>query len=687
MEQSNKISDRSAQFKFNTVLEVVSGDRSISEVAAEKDLPSDLISEWVDYFHDAGSELFDQESESRPIGHGVKSLLEKYPEMVFVLDEDLTIERVNQAFLETLDFAEEDLLGVSVEAIIDSEDLSELSKQELLKKAESSRMELNLRKSSGDLIPVALSISRSFDEYTPDALICFASDISNLRETQEKLQLEKDRFQAIYNKAPVGLWEQDMSQAREYVMQLKRQASTDLESFLEENPEELREIAARIETLSVNQQLLDILGAQDQDHLLQNLNNVFTDETYEVFMDEMVKFFQEGETSYRNEVTVQTVDGSPRTVLFSLNQPDVPGESWSWVFVTYRDITERKRMQRELAKNEERFRQLAENINSIFWIEDITSGENLYISPAVEEVTGQPRRKFVRDPDAFLDIIHPEDKERVRDAIETSREHDFQSPGEYEIEYRIKRPDGEVRWLHDRAYPVHDEQGNVYRVAGIAEDITDRKQMEKRLQRSVEEKETLLQEIHHRVKNNMQIISSLLRLQSYQVDDEDARGEFLDCQQRVNSMVMVHEKLYQSDQISDIDISDYFDQLIEGIVTSQSKQEPPQVELEVDERLNLDLDQTIACGLIINELVTNALEHAFDGEGTHPEIELAFRRDGENAVLTVSDNGSGPPEDLDAPSSDSLGLQLLESLTDSQLDGDYDIRDENGMTVEITFPL
>ena len=146
----------------------------------------------------------------------------------------------------------------------------------------------------------------------------------------------------------------------------------------------------------------------------------------------------------------------------------------------FRDISERVRMEEELRESEQRFRQMAENIQEMVWMTDPRSGDVLYVNHAYEDIWGQSPDELYRDPQSFFDSIHPADRKRVADII------DPQSPGSYEEEYRITRPDGEVRWVYDRAVPVKDEAGDVYRTVGIASDITERKEREREYDRVVE---------------------------------------------------------------------------------------------------------------------------------------------------------------------------------------------------------
>lgn len=156
------------------------------------------------------------------------------------------------------------------------------------------------------------------------------------------------------------------------------------------------------------------------------------------------------------------------------------------IFGVLQDVTDQKRVEYALRESERRFRQLAENITEVFWIVDRETGNVIYVSPAYESVWGRSVESCINNPHAFLEAIHPEDRDRIEQQLPE------RPAGDYDVEYRIRQPDGEIRWIHDRAYPVQNENGEVYRVAGIAEDITEQKEVRQQLRDLVREKETLL---------------------------------------------------------------------------------------------------------------------------------------------------------------------------------------------------
>ena len=219
----------------------------------------------------------------------------------------------------------------------------------------------------------------------------------------------------------------------------------------------------------------------------------------------------------------------------------------------------------------------------------------------------------------------------------------------------------------------------------VAQDITDRKQAEDRVKAQLQEKEVLLREIHHRVKNNLQVISSLLHLQSKKVAQDEAKDLFAESQARIRSMALIHERLYQSDDLAQIDFAAYLDGLTEHLFRSYTaRSDAITRELDADGG-TLSVDRAIPCGLIVNELVTNALKHAFPN-GRAGTIRVGYAELNGQARLTVADDGIGTADDIASSSSDSLGLRLVRGLV-QQLDGDLAMSHDGGLRFTITFPL
>jgi PAS domain S-box-containing protein len=239
-------------------------------------------------------------------------------------------------------------------------------------------------------------------------------------------------------------------------------------------------------------------------------------------------------------------------------------------------------------------------------------------------------------------------------------------------------------WLAS-CYPVRIPSGQTLGIGVVVTEITDRKRSEEQIRTSLQEKEVLLKEIHHRVKNNLQIISSLLRLQSDNPQDKQPPEILQESQNRIRSMALIHEKLYTSPDISKIDFTEYIRTLAASLFISyRVDSDAVRLHVRADQML-VEVDAAIPCGLILNELVSNALKYAFPN-GREGEIRIDLHSDQEMVTFGVSDNGIGFPINLDFRNTPSLGLQLVTTLVD-QLRGTIELARIGGTEFKITFPL
>lgn len=334
---------------------------------------------------------------------------------------------------------------------------------------------------------------------------------------------------------------------------------------------------------------------------------------------------------------------------------------------------------------EQQFRQFTGSIPVVFWTASPDVLHKTYVSPAYEQIWGRPRDGIRENPRSWLGAVYPEDYERLAARLEGSPEAEFAE------EYRIVRPDGSLRWIRDTGFAVMGATGRIDRIVGIAQDITPQKEAEERLRASEEqirsslgEKEVLLKEIHHRVKNNLQVISSLLSLQATQIEDAAAAQVFQDSQSRVRAMALVHERLYRSEDLARIDFAGYVRDMTGHLIRSW-RGEARGIRLLVDvSGVSLDVDAAIPCALIINELVSNAFKYAFP-DGRTGEIRIGLTRNDDSVTVVVRDDGVGLPEGTSLEKSGSLGLQLVQSLTD-QLGGQVKCSSHGGTRFEVQFP-
>lgn len=254
------------------------------------------------------------------------------------------------------------------------------------------------------------------------------------------------------------------------------------------------------------------------------------------------------------------------------------------------------------------------------------------------------------------------------------------APQQFELELRGK--EGERIWVECFLNPITGDDG-VHEISCMAYGITDRKEAELQLRQSLAEKEVLLKEVHHRVKNNLQVISSILSLQTSHVDGDERILELLRVSRdRIRSMSFIHESLYQNKDFSSIDLGTYIDGLSRNLVMSYSLN--GNITLKRDlERVELVLDQAIPCGLILNELISNAIKHAFPG-GRAGGVSIGLNLLGDRVSISVADDGAGLPEGFDTKHDGNLGLELVHTLVD-QLDGQLQVKTGAGVAYLLTF--
>jgi len=257
------------------------------------------------------------------------------------------------------------------------------------------------------------------------------------------------------------------------------------------------------------------------------------------------------------------------------------------------------------------------------------------------------------------------------------------------VELTCVRKDGEKIPVELSSNIFQNKEGET-RTSIILHDITERKQIEAALQASLAEKDTLLREVHHRVKNNMAAIIGLFDLQRQTMDDQTAQGILVELSSRVRAMSLVHEKLYRSQSLSHIDFQDYLQSLLANLRTSFGS---PDIRCQIDAQgVEMPLDLAVPCGMIINELITNALKYAFPGQRSGPtapanQILVTLRHDLDCYTLTVADNGTGLSPAIDLNTTKTLGLALVRMLGQHQLGGDIQVDRTGGLRVTLTFSV
>jgi PAS domain S-box-containing protein len=283
-----------------------------------------------------------------------------------------------------------------------------------------------------------------------------------------------------------------------------------------------------------------------------------------------------------------------------------------------------------------------------------------------------------------LDLSSILTKDQLQKAFERIESDEKSGSQKEPVEYRLRRKDGSHVWVMVEGTVIYREE-KPYAIQGIALDITKRKKDEEKIKSSLREKEVLLKEVHHRVKNNMQIISSLLSLQSAQTKDKQALLTLKECQNRIKSIALIHGRLYQSGDFAKVDFTEYVQSITNHLYRSYGiNSNSIKLDIKIKD-IYLDLNTAIPCALIINELLTNSLKHGFpDGRKGKINIVIHPLNKGKYEII-ISDNGIGLPEEIDIKETESLGLHLVNILAKDQLDGDIKLDRTKGTHFCIQF--
>jgi two-component system, sensor histidine kinase PdtaS len=356
-----------------------------------------------------------------------------------------------------------------------------------------------------------------------------------------------------------------------------------------------------------------------------------------------------------------------------------------WNRTLKREIHNRKQAEEVLQKRTHDLGERVKELNCLYYISSLREKPEITLEDIIQDVVNVIPSSW-QYPEITCSRIILEDKEyKTTNFRETEwkQANDIivhgEKTGTLEVYYLEEKPE------IDEGPFVKEERDLINAVTERLGRIIERMQVEEQIESSLKEKEVLLSEIHHRVKNNMQVIISLLRLQSAKITDEKYVDILKNAVSRIRSMALIHETLYKSKDFANIHFTDYIKDLTNQLVRSYAFN-PNKIRLKIDaEDISLALDHAIPCGLIINELISNSLKYAFpkDREG---EIKIVIQTINSDEIeLTVSDDGIGISEDIDIENTESLGLQLVHILAEDQLDGTIDLDRDGGTAFKIRF--
>ncbi len=419
-----------------------------------------------------------------------------------------------------------------------------------------------------------------------------------------------------------------------------------------------------------------IFGVQPEDFIGKSWFNMIYEEDIALVKEKLYSVLQSpGNIEF---ITCRVKAGSGNVLwieasgINKLNEPDINS-----IIVNFRDITSRKADEERLRDTTLRLAVLLGNLGNVVLYE--TGGGREFVTQNIFRLLGYPPEKFTEDRAFFTTLIHPDDSAEIDIQSEIWRKSGAKES--LKLEFRCKRSNGSYIWLEDYMTLIVPRDTEAY-MTGILIDITERKEAEDHIRKSLKEKEVLLKEIHHRVKNNLQIISSLLKMQSGYLKNDDDAQIVKKSLNHIRSMAIIHQLLYKSDNFSRINFGDYLKELLNYLPEMLNI---GKVIFIVDvKNIVLSMDISIPCALLINEIVSNSLKHAFNDDIPNPQIKIQLKNDSGIHELIISDNGSGLPADFKLNSDRTFGIQLIQTLL-TQIEAKMDIDTSSGTKFTIRF--
>jgi PAS domain S-box-containing protein len=415
---------------------------------------------------------------------------------------------------------------------------------------------------------------------------------------------------------------------------------------------------------------------------LPEVFNIINENTREQCLNPVEKVLETGiVVGLANHTALVARDGSEKSIADSGAPIRDKDGNIVGVVLVFRDITE-KRLAEEKIKQSEQFNKLLLNstAEAIYGVD--TSGLCTFVNPSCLKMLGYKNEADLLGKNMH-DLMHHTKQDgsvylhndcKICSAYKTGE-------GVHIDDEAFWRANGTSFHVEYWSYPITQE-GKIKGAVVTFLDITQRKDHEGKIIKSLKEKEVLLKEVHHRVKNNMAVINALLSLQASYIEDPDANEKFIETQNRIRAMALVHDKLYAAEDFSTINFSEYVETLSRHISGTMGDN----FDIDIDiAPFDLEPDTLIPCGLLINEVLTNSFKHAFDGSNDKKITLTANRNDNGTITLVIKDNGKGLPEGFDMSRSTGLGLKLIDSLL-TQLHGTVEVKNEGGAVFFFSFP-
>ncbi|MCX6138796.1 MAG: PAS domain S-box protein [Ignavibacteriales bacterium] len=566
-----------------------------------------------------------------------------------LLDSSGTISMVNAAFCRFVGKKRTELEGQPLDVMydpIEGEQILETAVERIRTKTVLPHIESHVALWDNRKIWVEVSNSHIELGAGQNFLLSIFRDITERKQVEDKLRGTEERLALALDQSHIASWEMD--------------GATNTFAF---NDRFYEIYATNAEREGGYKMPADVYA---REFLLPHEQHIVPDDVARLMTGEI--------SQLQREHVIKRRDGELRNIVAIIN---VVRDAKGIVIGTRgsnQDITERKQAEEVLRQSEERYRELIGTMQDGVY-RSSHGGNFLEVNPAMVKILGY---------DSKEELLAIDIKKQLYFAAEDRESAALEETLEEMAVFRLKKKDGSEIWVEDHGRHIVDEAGNVLYHEGVLRDVTERKLAEEKIQHLLAEKELLLHEVHHRIKNNMTTMMALLRLQSDSFDDPIVKAAFVDSSARLHSMEVLYDKLYRSADLHGISIGEYLSSLADDVVKNYPNSGKVTIEKEFDD-FKIEVKKLSPLGIIINELLTNVMKYAFEGR-KNGVIKISATLKERQATIIVQDNGVGIPESVTLENSDSFGLKLVGILAE-QIEGTIRIERGNGTKIALEFDV
>lgn len=560
----------------------------------------------------------------------LQKIMDQSPAVICTISRDGAFVQVSAAARRIWGYPPRDLVGEKYICFVHPDDAASTSEiaEEVIKGRVVTDFENRYIGMDGKIVPMEWSARWDNDD---EVMYCVGRDATAIKEARKEVALERKMLRAIINNIPDYVYVKDRK--RRLILSNK----------------------------ALNEEVFGIESAKEA--LGKTAYGIYPPEVAKPIDDDDREVLETGRPIVDRLETTHNHRGE-KLWLLTTKVPlrNQNNEIYGLVGVT-RNITERKKVQDEIKRTKERYElALRASKDTVFdWnfaTNKLTWGSSFITDFDHTSDLG----KFTAE--RWMEHIHPEDRQRVQESLNQVLEDPSQS--QWEVEYRYLNMQETYSVFLENAFIIRDEEGIPVRMIGALQDITTLRQKEQAIRESLKEKETLLTEIHHRVKNNLAIISGMLQLQAFEEED-NVRDKLLNSVRRIQSIALIHEHLYQSDSFSRLNFSENLKELACNIIDAFKSGKDIKFNCKLNP-VQLNINQALPASLIVNEVLTNTLKHAFK-EKDAGKITLKLYQAGRQVALEIKDNGAGLPKEFNSKDK-TLGLVIINELA-KQLDAGY----------------